>query len=107
MPSEPGISEWHLWLRDAGAMSVDVSPFGVFDMAGNVEEWVQDPIHDALPAELFAFQGGCDVVLTARATRGTCSMNCGDDTLDSFNTGRSDVGRAFPGFRLAVPLSGK
>lgn len=65
---------------------------------------VQDPIRGTLPADLLAFRGGCDVMVTSRATRGTSSMNLGESTLDSFDEDRPNVGRAFVGFRLAFSL---
>jgi formylglycine-generating enzyme required for sulfatase activity len=98
--------EWHHWLRDVGTMSLDVSPYGVHDLAGNVSEWVEDPHRDGPPPDLLAIEGGCDVVPTRRASRGTSSMNYGDSTLDSFDVGLPHVGRTFLGFRLAIPLGG-
>lgn len=41
-----------------GAYSFNVSPFGLYDLAGNVWEWVREPYDNRVPAGLKLLRGG-------------------------------------------------
>jgi formylglycine-generating enzyme required for sulfatase activity len=84
------------------------NPFGLFDMHGNVWEWVEDCWHEnyvGAPTDGSAWATGCNV--NSRVLRGGSWVNSAADLRASFrDRGNRFARNNFTGFRLARDWSG-
>jgi formylglycine-generating enzyme required for sulfatase activity len=101
-------SQWDHHKQTAPVGSFYVNPFGLYDTAGNVMEWVQDCWHDSYkgaPNDGSAWEGEGGGDCRLRVLRGG-SWGGGPGYLRSANRTRNNPGTRFDfvGFRLAQDL---
>lgn len=88
-----------------GVFLEGASPFGLFDVAGNVEEWVSDA-YAAYPGGELVHDHLMEDADTYRVTRGGCFSRFGDLARCQRRHGRSKAPIYAVGFRLAETIEG-